>query len=163
MSNEEATRESFWLTLLAPIGLGIAVGLMRLWFPGLSPNSGATSAVERFTAPVVSGVFVAGVLQIGRWWLHGRAGTSPEENLRTLVVVTSLITLLSAGLAAFLVPAGLALFLVLLLFTGLLWIWPRKPVRNRQETQLGVYIICVLWLLLSAAVVVMAFSDSARA
>ena len=158
--NEAKARVTFWVTFLGPVAFGVVAGLVRLVLPGLSPEGTSTPAVERFSSPVVAGIIVALILQIGRWWLYDKTGDRQLERVRTLCAVTSLVVAAAIGFAVLVQPMALVLFLPLALFVVVLRLWPRKKVILPENKNLGIYCICILCLLVSAGSVSMSLTTT---
>ncbi|SDI70767.1 hypothetical protein SAMN04488693_11942 [Arthrobacter subterraneus] len=156
--SEAKARVVFWVTFLGPVAFGVVAGLVRLVLPGLSPEGATTPAAERFSSPVVAGIIVAIILQIGRWWLYGKTGDRQLERVRTLCAVTSLVVAAAIGFAALVQPLALVLFLPLALFAIVLSLWPRRKVILPENKNLGIYCICILCLLVSVASVSMSLT-----
>lgn len=153
--NEAQGRAVFWLTFLGPVAFGLVAGVVQLLLPWLSSNGVDTPAAERFSIPVISGIIGAIILQVGRWWLYGRGRDRTGEAVKTLCAVTLLVVAFAAGLAALLEPGALLMFLPLLVFVGVLLLWPRRKAVQLRDRQMGIYCICVLCFLVSGATISM--------
>ncbi|MHA7239109.1 hypothetical protein [Arthrobacter sp. TMS1-12-1] len=151
-------RVTFWVTFLGPVAFGVVAGLVRLVFPSPSPEGSSAPPAERFSSPVVAGIMVASILQIGRWLLYGKTGDQQLERLRTLCTVTSLVVFVAIGFAALVQSMALVLFLSLALFVLVLWLLPRKKVILPENRNLGIYCICILCLLVSVGSVSMSLT-----
>ncbi|WP_417216164.1 hypothetical protein [Arthrobacter sp.] len=151
-------RVAFWITMLAPVAMGLVAGVMRLAFPGLSSDGAEVPPGERMWSPVLAGLVVAMLLQVGRWWLQRRSLERAGEGVKTLGAVSLLVVLCAAGLAALMDPGALWILLPLLFFVGFLWWWPRKKIADPRQRLLGIYCVCDLCFLDSAILISMALS-----
>ncbi|MFB0834280.1 hypothetical protein ACX8Z9_14410 [Arthrobacter halodurans] len=159
-SSAQERRITFWLTFLGPVAFGVVSGTVKLLFPWLSADGALTPPAERFWIPVLGGLGVAVVVQVGRWWLHGRARDRQGEAVKTLVAVALLVSLFAAGLALLHDPSALVMFLPLVLLMGFLMWWPRKKTPTPQDRNLGIYCICIFCFIVSAATVSMALTPA---
>jgi hypothetical protein len=147
--SEARGRAAFWAAFLGPVGFGLVAGLVQLFLPWLSSGGINTPPADRFSAPVISGIAVAIVLQVGRWWLYGRGDDRTAEAVKTLCAVTLLVVAFAAGLSILLDPAALLMFLPLLLFVSVLLLWPRRKAIQPRDKHMGIYGICILSFIVS--------------
>ena len=153
--SEAQGRAIFWLTFLGPVALGLVAGLVQLFLPWLSSNGVNTPAADRFSTPVISGIIGAIILQVGRWWLYGRGGDRTGEAVKTLCAVAFLVVAFAVGLAALLEPGALLMYVPLLVFVGVLLLWPRRKAVQPRDRHMGIYGICILCFLVSGATISM--------
>jgi hypothetical protein len=155
-NSAQGQRITFWVTFLGPVAFGLMAGAVKLFLPWLSVDGASTPSGERFWVPVLGGVSGAVVLQVGRWWLYGRARDRQGEAVKTLCAVALLVMLFAAGLVTLVKPDVLVMFLPLLLFIGFLLWWPRKKTAQPRDRNLGLYGVCILCFIVSAVSLSMA-------
>ncbi|GER23962.1 hypothetical protein NCCP1664_24570 [Zafaria cholistanensis] len=150
-SSAQERRATFWITFLGPVAFGLMAGAVKLVFPWLSSDGASSPPAERFWIPALGGLSAAVLLQVGRWWLYGRAQNRQGEAVKTLCTVALLVSGFAACLAILLNPWALLMFPPLMLFIAFLLWWPRKKSVTPRDRNLGIYCICILSFVVSAA------------
>lgn len=160
-NSPQGRRATFWITFLGPVALGVVAGAIRLAIPWLTSDGAEVSPAQRMLIPVLAGLVVAVLMQVGRWWLYRRSSDQQGDGIRSLCAITILVVLFAAGLAALIDPGGLLMLLPLFLFAGFLRWWPRKKAVDSRQSNLGIYCVCILSFLVAAISVSMTLTPTA--